>query len=318
MKEQGKKAAGAATRTVKIGGRTPKRPRTVRTASRPRPARRPAGAGASARLGRMVQGKLFRAMAVIAVVCGLGAGLGAGAKELWTYLTHSPRFAIKQIVVRTGSRVTEREIRMLANLKEGDNILGFRLSDCVAGIQIHPWVKRASVMRQFPDRVVIEVQEREPVALVSLGSLYYVDQDAEIFKKLLPGEALDYPVLSGITLREVVEDKAQVDPLLHLGLDIIGVTAKSRIFPAQDISEIRLDRVSGAVVVRASDGMTVRVGEGELSEKWRRLERTLVELGDQTRKVAELDLNYQGRVTVKLKDGYRVAAAGAEAGPGGL
>ncbi|HUT52574.1 MAG TPA: FtsQ-type POTRA domain-containing protein [bacterium] len=315
MREEGKKsAAGAATRTVKIGARALKGPKTVRTASRP--GRSAAGGGARRR--GLVQGRLFRAVAVIVVVSGVGAGLGAGAKELWSYLTHSPRFAIKEIVVRTGKRVTEREIRMLADLKEGDNILGFRLSDCVAGIQIHPWVKRASVMRQFPDRVVIEVEEREPVALLSLGSLYYVDADGEIFKKLLPGDVMDYPVLSGITLREVVEGKARIDPLLRLGLDVIAVAKQSRIFPARDISEVRLDRVTGAVVVRASDGMLVRVGAGELAGKWRRLERTLVELGDETKKVAELDLNYEGRVTVKLKEGYRVAAAGAAAMPGGL
>lgn len=321
MKEAGNRSA---TRTVKIGTRPGKSARTSRTASRQgsrargpaRPRGKDGRPGAVARLRALAGGKVFRALILTFAFLVLGAGSGAGAKAAWSYLTHSPRLMVKEIVVRTGKRVSEREVLMLANLAEGDNILGFRLADCVKGIELHPWVKRASVMRQFPDRVVIEVEEREPVALMGLGSLYYVDADGEVFKKVLAGEPLDYPVFTGITLREVVEDKGGVDPLIRLGLDVIAAARRSRIFPAEEISEVRLDRMSGAAVVRSSDGMLVRLGRDELADKWQRLERTLLELGDETGKVAELDLNYAGRVTVKLKEGYRLASAEAGAAGG--
>jgi len=245
--------------------------------------------------------------------------MGAGAKAAWSWVTHSPRLAINEIVIRTGPRVPEQEVRMLSDLVVGDNILGFRLSECVEAIEIHPWVKRASVMRELPDRVVIEVKEREPVAMIAIGSVYYVDRDGEIFKKVLLGEDMDCPVLTGITLQEVVEDKEAVDSLVNLGLEIIGLAASSRILPAEEISEVHLDRAYGATLVRTSDAMRIRFGEGGFEEKWTLLERTLVELSEEAKKVYELDLNYEGRVTLRLREGYRVAAAKEESSlPGGL
>lgn len=248
---------------------------------------------------------------VIGCVAG-GAAVGAGAKAGWSWVTHSSRLAIKQIVVRTGPRVPEQEVRTLADLGEGDNILGFRLSDCVEAIEIHPWIKRASVMRELPDRVLIEIKEREPVAMMALGPVYYVDHDGEIFKKVLAGEGMDYPVLTGITLLEVLEEKERVDSLVRLGLNIIGLARDSLILPAAQISEINLDRAFGATLVRTSDAMRIRFGRGDFEDKWSRMERTLVELSGETNKVYELDLNYEGRVTVRLREGYRVASAGSK------
>jgi cell division protein FtsQ len=265
-------------------------------------------------LARLFRQRVLEKLIVIVVVLAAGGGLGAGAKAAWNWLLLTPRLAIRELKIKTGPRVSEAEVRMLANLREGDNILGFRLADCVQAIQIHPWVKRASVMRELPDRVVIEVQERRPAALIALGALYYVDEDGEVFKKALPGDDLNYPVLSGIGLREEVEDKAEADRLIQLGLKLAKLAQGSRMFPLSEVSEIYLDRAEGATVVRTEDGMRIRFGQDKFEDKWSRLEQTLVKLRDEAPKVAELDLNFEGRATIRLREGYRVAS---EQGPPG-
>jgi len=261
--------------------------------------------------------KLARALLVVAGCLAAGAAAGAGAKTLWSWVTHSPAFAVKELVIRTGERVKRGEIKTLAGVTEGDNILSFRLADCVEAIEIHPWVKSASVMRELPDRVVIEVAEREPAAIIALGSLYYVDRDGEIFKKLLPYEAADYPVITGISLRAAVEEKKETERLIRLAIEIIELAKESRVMSQPAISEVHLDRTYGATVVRTGDGMRIRFGRGEYAGKFKMLERTLLELGSGSARVAELDLTYESRVTIRLREGYRVAAADA-GGPGGL
>jgi len=256
--------------------------------------------------------RLVRAVLLVLGCVAAGSSIGACAKALWSRLLHSPRLAIAEVVVHTGPRVPDQEVRMLAAISPGDNILGFRLSECVEAIEIHPWVKRASVMRELPDRVVIEIEEREPEAMIALGALYYVDGDGEIFKKVLAGDSLDLPVLTGVSLLEVVEDKEQVDYRVGLGLELIGLARDSRILPLAELSEINLDRAFGATVVRAADAMRIRFGHDQFPDKWTRMERALVELADEAPKVSELDLNYEGRVTVRLRQGFRVAAAEPE------
>lgn len=264
-------------------------------------------------LREVAGGKAFRAAVIMFVVVAAGGGVGAGARGFWNWMTHSPRFAIREIVVRTEDKVSEAEVVRLANLNLGDNIFSFHLRECVDAIEIHPWVRRASVMRELPDRVIVEVSERKPVALVGLTSLYYVDEEGEVFKKVLPGERMDYPVFTGITLRDLVEDKDSVEPLIGLGLEVLDVAESSVIFSPDHMSEVHLDRAYGATLVRVSDGLRVRVGRGDLAKKWERLEHALMELGSESAKVAELDLNFEGRVTVRLRDGYRVASQ--ERGP---
>jgi len=326
VKKKRAKPGQKGERTVKIktpaGRRKPlssgarRAQRSTRTRSAARSLTR-SRAARPARVGGEARQRALRATAKVLFVVALGAGMGAGAKTLWSWVTSSPHFAIKEIVVRAGQRVSERDIRRLADLNEGDNIIDFRLREVVENIEIHPWVKSASVMRELPDRLVIEVVERKPVAAIALGSLYYVDGEGEIFKKILPGEDMDLPVLTGITLREVVESKESVVPLIELGISVVSVAANSNVMPAQEVSEVKLDRELGATVVRASDGLTIKVGRSELVEKWTRLESALVELGAEAPKVGELDLNYEGRVTVRLKEGYRVASARSVA-PEGL
>ena len=256
--------------------------------------------------------RIARGLGVVLFCLLIGASLGVAAKAGWTWLSSSPRFAVRQMVIRTGPKVTEREVRMLAGVKEGDNIFRFRLADCVASLEIHPWVKRASVMRELPDRVVIDIVERKAAAVIALGSLYYVDTDGEVFKKVLPGENLDLPVLSGLTLRQVVERSPEADALIREGLDLSGLASRSAILPAEEVSEIRLDHTWGAIIIRAGDGMRIRFGSGNFPDKWMRMEQTLAELGADVAKVAELDLNYESKVTVRLRDGYRLASASAE------
>ncbi|MFO8058987.1 MAG: cell division protein FtsQ/DivIB [bacterium] len=253
------------------------------------------------------------------VLCGClaaGAGVGAGAKALWSWVTHSPYLSIEELEIRTGDRVSRSEVRMLADISEGDNILGFSLVDCVESIQIHPWVKKASVMRQLPDRLVIEIKERSPAAMVSMGTLYYVDRDGEIFKKVLPGDDLGYPVITGLQLRELVEDKKEVEPLIKMSLELIEMSRGSEVFPFSQVSEIHLSRVHGATLVRAGDGMRIRFGREDYQDKWLRMERTLQELSREAAKVAELDLNYEDRVTIGLREGYRVASVRGPSGEG--
>jgi cell division protein FtsQ len=268
-------------------------------------------------LSGFFKGRAFRAVLLVAACLFLGTGAGAGAKAFWGWLTTSDRFAIREIVVRTGEKIPESDVRKLMSITEGDNILSFNLSDCVESVEIHPWVDRASAMRELPDRLVIDIKARKEVATVMFGGLYYVDDKGEIFKRVLPGENADYPVLTGLDLRDAVENKEEVDALIRTGLEIINLSGESKVIPVSIVSEIHLDRIYGATLVRMGDGMRIRFGHGDYENKFTRLEHTLVELGNDAAKVMELDLNYESRVTVRLRDGYRVASADAD-GPGGL
>lgn len=237
-----------------------------------------------------------------------GAGLGLMGRFAFQWVRHSPRFAIRTVEVRTGPRVKPEEVRKLTGIMEGKNIFSFQLAEAVRQIEFHPWVLRAAVTRKLPDRVEIAVTERAPMALAALGWLYYVDQEGHVFKRVLPGESLNYPVLTGLALDQVIADQPATEAEIRKALAVLELAQGSKVLPAAAISEVHLDPTYGVSLFTAGEGLCIRLGEGDFAERWQRLERVLVELTGDWAKVEMIDLNFQGQATVKLRAGYKLAA----------
>jgi cell division protein FtsQ len=248
-----------------------------------------------------------RAMAGAACLI-LGAALGAFCKLTADYIRHTPLFNITQVKVEiNGSHITRQEILRLSGIREQRNIFSFHLPQTIQAIQFHPWVKTVSMRRQLPDQVIIEVQERKPYAIVAMKSLYYMDQDMEIFKKVMPWDKMDFPVITGLTLREVIENDPDLKTQLEKAVEILGLAQGSKVLPMKDLSEIHLDRNIGAQLWTKNHAVKIALGDSDYKRKWKELQKVILELDQNMQKVAVLDLNCEGRVTAKLKSGYKVA-----------
>ena len=237
----------------------------------------------------------------------VGAGLGLFGRFGFQWARTTPLFAIRAVAISAGPRVNAADVRKLCGIREGKNIFAFSLDEAVRQIEFHPWVLRAAVSRKLPDRVEIKIVEREPAALAALGSLYYVDQTGEVFKRVLPGESLDYPAVTGLTLDEVIHEPAAAGGQLRRALAVLNLARASRVLPERQISELHLDATFGITVVTAAEGVLIRLGEEDYPARWLRLERVLVQLGGDLGKVEAIDLNFSDQATVKLKSGYKVA-----------
>jgi len=251
--------------------------------------------------------RIVLAAVKIALCLVVGAGLGLLGRFTFQWVRHSPRFAISTVEIRTGARVKAEDVRKLTGIMEGKNIFSFQLANAVHQIEFHPWVLRATVTRKLPDRVEIVVTERVPMAMAALGWLYYVDQECHVFKRVLPGESLDYPVLTGLNLDQVISDQPTTEAEIRKALAVLELAKSSKVLPEKAISEVHLDPTYGVSLVTAQEGLWIRLGEGDFAERWQRLERVLVELAGDWAKVEMIDLNFQGQATVKLRAGYKLA-----------
>ena len=127
----------------------------------------------------------------------------AGAASVRAFVRENPYFAVREIQVRGGENVGGSEIVAMAGLRHGMNMWKIEPADIERKIAKHPWVRRVLVRREFPRRVVIEVEERTPKAIVALGKLYYVDADGVVFKEVGVGESVNFPLLTGFRPEEL-------------------------------------------------------------------------------------------------------------------
>src|SRR2546425_11835684 len=78
----------------------------------------------------------------------------------------SPLLAVDTITVRGQGHVTTAEVIAASGVHEGDAMLWLHAGRAAAGIERLPWVRHASVRREWPRAVRIVVTERSVVGWV--------------------------------------------------------------------------------------------------------------------------------------------------------
>jgi len=222
--------------------------------------------------------------------------LGALASLVWIgfqldrWAGSSKQFALRTVKVQGLRRATEKELLRLAGVAPGMNLWSLDSTAVAQAMAVHPWVRTVEVTRSLPDTLQLRVEERAPVALASLGDLYVVDVDGAPFKRVSPAEALDLPLLTGLTREQVEKDPAGIAARLREALGVLDVY--QRAFERPRLSEIQLGEAGFELI--AADGVRVVVGRDDLDGQLRRLQRVRDEL--QHRGLAAAAIHLENRV----------------------
>jgi cell division protein FtsQ len=98
----------------------------------------------------------FRSPAVLAIAGVIALGIGA-----WVVL-NSAFFAIREVRVLGAQEMPAEEIRRLAAVRTGENLITLETGAVVSRLEEHPRIDHAVVERDLPSTVVIRVIERRP------------------------------------------------------------------------------------------------------------------------------------------------------------
>lgn len=216
--------------------------------------------------------------AVAALVCiALGVGVALSFNQ---YTARTQRFVVSEFEVQGNLRVSDAQVIEASGVEAGAPLLGVQREQARQRIEALPWVARAEVQAILPSRLVIRVEEHQPVAMVADGDLWLVDRDGLIFKPVEAGSVHDLPLITGIpmsALRPGAVDKAGEMAvqrgLLNTALGMLQRVATSPLSGRMSLSEIHWDPVQGITLVSAADGAEWRVGHREGEELDRILSR---------------------------------------------
>ncbi len=128
--------------------------------------------------------------------------IAAFAVYAFYYFSQSSFFALKQIEVRGQKHLSPGEVSKESGLSDGMNIFQLNLDQAKKRLLTDPWIAGVELRRQLPNTVEIDVQERQPRALLLEGQRWLVlDQNGVCID--IPSSLLLYslPIITGFVPR---------------------------------------------------------------------------------------------------------------------
>ena len=231
----------------------------------------PAGGGG----GRAVTlgGALFTGAKLVlglAVVASLSLSLAWGARK---YALSTPRFAVRDIEVRGNRHHSGEQIARLAGLSRGQNLFSIDTVQAERQLLENPWLKQAKVGRELPGRLLLDVVERDAVAVATLpdasadGSLYLLTAEGEPFKPVEPGDPSDLPIVTGIKPRDLALDRPRAMERLATGLEVIREYEGLPLARVHEAQEVHLEEDGTVVLIVGKRGISLHIGRGPFRQK---------------------------------------------------
>ncbi len=223
------------------------------------------------------------------------------AASLRDFVLASPYFSVREIQVRGAEKVSGDEIIAMAGLRQGMSIWKADLVGIEKKIARNPWVRRVLARRDFPRRIIIDVEERKPKAIVAVRKLYYVDGDGVVFKEVAPGENVKFPLLTGLRAEEIMAASPALRRRIRDAIQLGEMMAQR----SHALSEIHFDAPDRLVVYTTGYPLALRMGWGEWDAKLERLERLLELWKGHEERLASLDMSFRDQVVARLRRGQR-------------
>lgn len=217
--------------------------------------------------------KVRKATGLIKVLAIVFSLLTLTAAVRWTYRAvffSNDEFRLSRLQVQTDGVMTEAELAAAGDIHQGMNLLAIDLDGLQKKITGLPMVKSARVSRELPDRLIIEVKERAPVAWLSCpphgvkprdtARGFLVDEEGKVFRchKLL-NRFMNLPVIETFQLSEPSDDiQLESGPVLR-AIDLIA--GSHRLFEPDGIAveKVSLEKPY-ALICRYSNGMEATFG----------------------------------------------------------
>ncbi len=237
---------------------------------------------------RQLAGSLLRKVKTAAVL--VLPVIAAGVVIYLFSMAARSAFPLNRVVFTGNAHLPDEELRNISCLKSGDNLFSLSARSVSKKMLESPWIRSASVRKEFPDSLHVLIREAEPFALLDMkGRLFIVDDQGRMLEQLKDTPVPFLPVISGNPFNE----KAAYTEAISLAAAIRRTGLQSR----KDRIEIIAHRPTELAV--NIDGVVVKIGAGEYDDKLGRLLELEEEIKARRIPVDYIDVRFANRIIVK-------------------
>lgn len=201
-------------------------------------------------------------------------------------------FPLQKVIVTGNKNLEEERIKDVMDTGNEKGLLRISLKDVDRKLKTLPWIKKAALRKQFPDAIMINVEESVPMAILDYnGGLFMIDGGGSILEEIKEEKTPFLPVIKGIDYEGSNADVMEALKLIE-ALDSKGILS------SKESVEITLGPEHSGLSMNM-DGELFRVGYGRYAEKfqsWKDLEPEIRKRGIE---VEYVDLRFVGKVVLK-------------------
>jgi cell division protein FtsQ len=238
----------------------------------------------------------------LALVIGVSIAVASSVRH---YALTSPRFAIQEVNLLGGKRVSPQMAQEQGGIVAGSNIFALDTALAERKLLENAWISQARVTRDLPRSLRVEIKEREPVALAVFSErLYLVTADGEPFKELAAGDPADFPIITGVSVEGLSRDRAREIDRVKEGLSVLEQYGRVPLSKTQPAQEVHLADSGDVVLTAGKEGITFELGRDGYRRKFLMGEQVVGEMRRKGRAPGIVFLDNQAhpeRVVVRMK-----------------
>ena len=255
--------------------------------------------------GRRVR-ESWRAWLMRGAIAAVAGGVLVAAVHFFLFSPSVILTAPEQVEVSGNQYVSRETVVNLFAADQGRSVLRVPLEERRSAIEGIAWVGQAHLLRILPNRIRVEIVERQPVAFLRSGSdLALIDASGVILERPAQGE-FHFPVIAGIG---EVMPRAERERRMKMFVEFVNEMKKVRADASEHLSEADLSdpgdlraTLSGlpdaATAQEGPQTVLVHFGSSDFEKKFRLLLDNYPQWRAAAGHVESIDLRFRGQVVV--------------------
>ena len=222
------------------------------------------------------------------VLGGHVSSFGDAVMRIGNIAASAAGLSAQQVSIVGLKRALPQDVLDVVGVWQGGSLVGFDAGEARRRLEAEDWIASASVLRQFPNRLHIEIVERVPFALWQIrGKFHVIDRDGETLGRFAVSDNMDLPIVVG----EGAEKQA-----LRLINDLEAwPDLKSQVRAAALVAERRW-------TLYLFNGIKVLLPEARTADALREIDRLHRDHDLLNRDVVSVDLRLRDRTVVRLPE----------------
>jgi len=208
-------------------------------------------------------------------------------------------FKVKKVAISGNQYIDSKEIFTAAKIDSGEAMYKVETLKVTEELLKNKYFRGVSVSRKMPSNIIIDVQEREPLLYLIDKSIYMVDEQCTILKKL-PGMPMGRcPIVTGITLKELEKDSTLLAESIEMVKKIREVDPALFAF----ISEINTSKNKHPELILIKGAARVKLGGSNYYQRLYILSQLLNKqmIVDELPAIKQIDLTFADRIVLQRK-----------------